>query len=262
MVEKRVIYELPGMKEVTRRNVVYHSDNDVPLTMDIYYPPSLPANSQLPAVIFVFGYSNSVLLERFGIKLKDSGQYVSWGQLAAASGLVAITYETTQPEKDIYSVLAYVRKNANTLQIDEARMGIWACSGNVPTALSVLVDASTDMKCSVLYYGIMFGWSGSNEMEELANRYGCAYPCKAQSVDNLSQEIPLLVIRTGEDNPQINKSIEYFVCEATKRNVPLTFVNYPKGQHGFDVKNDTVRSREIIKHTLAFLHEHLFKPMQ
>lgn len=75
-----------------------------------------------------------MVFERFGIKLKDSGQYVSWGQLAAASGLIAITYEATQPEKNIYSVLAYVRKNARTLQIDGDRMGIWACSRNVPAA--------------------------------------------------------------------------------------------------------------------------------
>jgi acetyl esterase/lipase len=261
MLEKRVIYEIPGMREVTKRSVIYASDNDVPLTMDIYYPHDLPATSQLPVVIFVFGFPNSVVLERFGIKLKDSGQYVSWGQLAAASGLIAITYETTQPEKDIYSVLAYVRKNARTLQIDGDRMGIWACSGNVPTALAVLVNASADLKCSVLYYGVMFDWGGSNEMEELTNRIEAAYPCKAKSVDNLSQEIPLFVVRTGEDNPQLNKSIAYFVCEAAKRNLPLTFVNYSKGQHGFDLENDTLASQEIIKHTLAFLHEHLFKPM-
>src|SRR5687768_2684041 len=107
----------------------------------------------------------------------------------------------------------------------------------------------------------MFDWGGANEMEELANRIGAAYPCKAESVDNLSQEIPLFVVRTGEDNPQLNKSIEYFVGEATKRNFPLTFVNYAEGQHAFDIENDTLASQEIIKHTLAFLHEHLFKPM-
>jgi hypothetical protein len=261
MLEKRVIYEIPGMREVTKSSVIYASDNNLPLTMDIYYPHNLSATSQLPVVIFVFGFPNSVVLERFGIKLKDSGQYVSWGQLAAASGLIAITYETTQPEKDIYSVLAYVRKNAKTLQIDGDRMGIWACSGNVPTALSVLVDASTRWKCSVLYYGAMFDWNGSSEMADMAIRRGFAYPCKTASVDNLSPEIPLFVVRTGEDNPQLNKSIAYFVCEAIKRNLPLTFVNYADGQHAFDLENDTLASQEIIKHTLAFLHEHLFNPM-
>ena len=85
MLEKRVIYEIPGMREVTKSSVIYASDNNLPLTMDIYYPHNLSATSQLPVVIFVFCFPNSVVLERFGIKLKDSGQYVSWGQLAAAS---------------------------------------------------------------------------------------------------------------------------------------------------------------------------------
>ena len=55
-LEKRVIYEIPGMREITRRSVIYASDNAVPLTMDIYYPHNLPATSQLPVVIFVFGF--------------------------------------------------------------------------------------------------------------------------------------------------------------------------------------------------------------
>jgi dienelactone hydrolase len=261
MLEKRVIYRIPEMDDVTKRHVVYQSDNDVPLTMDIYHPPNLLANSQFPAVIFVIGFPNSVMRERFGIKLKDAGQYVSWGQLAAASGIIAITYETTQPEKDIYSVLACIRKNAKALQIDGDRIGIWACSGNVPTALSVLMDKSIDLKCAVLYYGVMFDVNGSSEMEELAKRYGLSYPCKTGSVHSLSQETSLFVVRAGEDNPKLNKSIEGFVGEATKRNLPLTFVNYAEGQHSFDIENDTVSSQEIIKHTLAFLHEHLFKLM-
>jgi acetyl esterase/lipase len=260
MLEKRVIYELPGMKEVTKQSIIYASDHDIHLTMDIYYPPNLSPHSQLPAVIFVPGYPNSVILERFGIKLKNAGQYVSWGQLAAKSGMIAIIYETTQPEKEIYSVLTYIRKNATTLQIDGDRLGVWACSGNVPTALSVLIDPSTNMKCAVLYYGAMFDWNASHEMAKKADRSGFVYPCKAKSVDDLPQEIPLFVVRTGEDNLQLNQSIEHFVCKATKRNLPLTFVNYADGQHAFDVENSTRRSQEIIKQTLEFLHEHLFQP--
>jgi dienelactone hydrolase len=261
MLEKRVIYEIPGMQEGPRRTVVYGSDGNVPLTMDIYYPPTLPATSQQPAVVFVMGYPNAIVLERFGSKLKDAGQYVSWGQLVAASGMIAITYETTRPERDIYSVLAYARKNANILRIDSNRMGIWACSGNVPTALSALVNGYTDVKCAVLYYGVMFDRGGSNEMEALAAQYGSAYPCKAESVASLSQDTPLFVVRAGDDNPHLNKSIESFVCEATRLNLPLTFVNFSEGQHGFDLENDTGPSREIVKHTLAFLQEHLFKAM-
>jgi acetyl esterase/lipase len=174
--------------------------------------------------------------------------------------MIAITYETAQPEKDIYSVLTYVRKNADSLQIDGARLGIWACSGNVPTALAVLVDASTNLKCAVLYYGAMFDWNESHEMSEKANRSGFAYPCKTKSVDDLHPETPLFVVRTGEDNARLNESIEHFVCEAIKRNLPLTFVNYSKGEHAFDLENDTIRSRGIIKHTLAFLNENLFQP--
>jgi hypothetical protein len=34
-------------------------------------------------------------------------------------------------------------------------------------------------------------------------------------------------------------------------------MSHPTGEHGFDILNDDERSREIIKATLAFIHEHL-----
>jgi hypothetical protein len=39
--------------------------------------------------------------------------------------------------------------------------------------------------------------------------------------------------------------------------MPLTFINYAGGEHGFDVRNDSPTSRTIIQQTLAFLVEHL-----
>lgn len=35
---------------------------------------------------------------------------------------------------DLQAVLQHVRSNARTLGIDENRIGLWACSGNVPLA--------------------------------------------------------------------------------------------------------------------------------
>jgi hypothetical protein len=91
-----------------------------------------------------------------GSRLKEMGQYISWGRLTAASGLVAITYETREPTVDIHELLAYVRQNVSSLGVDENRIGIWACSGNVPMALSVLMQETSDgLKCAVLYYGFM-----------------------------------------------------------------------------------------------------------
>lgn len=91
MLDKRVIYEIPGMRMVNKRTFVYISASVASLTVDIYYPPDLPAHSRPPVVVFVLGYPDSSIQERFGMKLKDAGQYVSWAELTAASGIIAVT---------------------------------------------------------------------------------------------------------------------------------------------------------------------------
>jgi dienelactone hydrolase len=68
---------------------------------------------------------------------------------------------------------------------------------------------------------------------------------------------PLFVAKAGLDRPFLRESIDEFVQIASERNIPITFMNHPGGEHGFDLLNDDARSREIIKATLAFLHEHL-----
>lgn len=68
---------------------------------------------------------------------------------------------------------------------------------------------------------------------------------------------PLFIAKAGQDREFLNDSIDEFCAVANARNVPLTFFNHPAGMHGFDILNDDARSREIIKATLAFLHEHL-----
>src|SRR4029077_11318898 len=50
--------------------------------------------SRLPAVVFVLGYSDLGARAIFGCRFKEMESFISWGRLAAASGLVGITYST------------------------------------------------------------------------------------------------------------------------------------------------------------------------
>ena len=77
-----VVYTLPEMDRVSVANITYKEG----LTMDVYYPPDFSFRSRLPAVVFV----NSGI-RHFGGDFRDQGQQISWGQLTAASGLIAIT---------------------------------------------------------------------------------------------------------------------------------------------------------------------------
>ncbi len=121
MTKKKVIYQMPKTDDVKiRKDIEYRVADTGVLTMDIYYPPDPKREARLPAVIFISGYPDPKFQIMLGCKLKDMESYISWGQLMAASGLVAITYTTgNEPVADIQALLQYVRHNSDVLGIDE-----------------------------------------------------------------------------------------------------------------------------------------------
>jgi hypothetical protein len=261
LANERVVYRIPDMDKVAvRLDVKYKTINDTELTMDLYYPPNLEISSRLPVVIFVNGFSDEVIQKRGGSKLKDMGQYKSWGKLTAASGLIGIAYETVQPDADIDSVIDYIRKNGSSLNIDADRMGMWACSGNVPTALSVIKQESREyLRCAVLYYGYMLTGDQKYQaqIDSMAQKYGF-YPGGLKDVEHLHHDVPLFIVRVGLDrNPNLNQTIDHFIHEAISRNDSIIFINYNDGRHAFDMNDDNDKSREIIKQTLEFTKTHL-----
>jgi dienelactone hydrolase len=68
---------------------------------------------------------------------------------------------------------------------------------------------------------------------------------------------PLLVVRAGQDDPELNAGIDRFVAAATDRGLPMELVVVPDGHHAFDVLDDDDASRAAIRRVLGFLSEHL-----
>lgn len=260
ITKKRVVYQIPGVAELTvRRDVQYRVTDAGALTMDLYYPPDVKRSAMTPAVVFVAGYPDPGFAAMVGCKLKEMGSYVSWGELTAASGLVAITYTNREPAADLHALLHYVRQNAADLGIDENRMGLWACSGNVPMALSVLIEEARDyLKCAVLCYGLMLDLDGATGVADAARQWGFANPCAGKSVADLRQDLPLFIVRAGQDEmPHLNETIDRFTSKALTCNLPITLVNHPTAPHAFDLMHDSETSREIIRQILGFMRFYL-----
>jgi len=259
LAKKRVVYELPGIDAVRiRRNVPYSTTEADTLKMDIYCPPESKNTSLQPAVIFVLGYPDRGLQGVFGCNAKEMGSYVSWAQLTAASGMIAITYTNEKPS-DVQSLLEYVIQNAESLRVDKQRIGLWACSGNVPMALGLLMEKSPNcIKCAALCYGFMLDAQGSTVVADASKQWGFANPCEDQSVEDLPGNKPLLIARAGKDQmPRLNETIDGFIARALAVNLPLTFVNHPEGPHAFDLMDDSEVSRQIIRQILEFLRFNL-----
>lgn len=258
--KKVVVYKIPGMDGVTvRRDVEYRVSDAGALNVDIYYPPDSKSGARIPAVVFVAGYPDPGFEMKVGCKFKEMGSSVSWGQLTAASGLIAITYTNREPAADIHALLEYIRHNAASLGIDENRIGLWASSGNVPNALSVLMQEPNDyLKCAVLCYGLMLDLDGYTHIAEAAGTWGFVNPCAGKSVADLPQGTPLFIVRAGQDQmPHLNETIDRFLDKALTCNLPVTFVNHAEAPHAFDLFHDSETSREVIRQILAFMQFHL-----
>lgn len=260
ITKRRVVYQIPGMDAViVRRDIQYRANETGALTMDIYHPPEWKKGVHVPAVVFVTGYSDVGFQKMLGCRLKEMESYISWAQLTAASGIAAVTYSATEPATDIQSLLEYVRENADSLGIDENRIGMWACSGNVPNALSILMqDARDYLKCAVLCYGILLDLEGYTSTAESAKLFGFVNPTAGKSLSDLPRDIPLFIARAGQDEmPHLNETLDRFVAGALSCNLRLTFANHPTGPHAFDVMHDSQTSRDVIRQILAFMRFHL-----
>jgi acetyl esterase/lipase len=190
--KKVVVYRIPGMDAVkVQRDVEYRATDASTLTMDIYYPPDLKSGARGPAVFFVAGYPDAGFQRILGCKFKEMGASVSWGRLTVASGMMAITYANREPVADLHALLQYVRQNAASFGIDENRVGVWASSGNVPLALSVLMREDREyLNCAVLCYGLMLDTERATHVAEAARRRGFVNPCAGRSVDDLPKDMP------------------------------------------------------------------------
>jgi acetyl esterase/lipase len=265
--KKRAVYSIPGMdRAVVRKDVVYRTTDAGPLTMDLYYPEEVASGARLPAVVFVAGYNDVGYEKMLGRKFKEMAMSVSWGQLAAASGLVAIAYTNREPAADLEALLQHLRQNAASLGIDERRIGVWACSGNVPLALAALMTHATNtrgadgsgLRCAALLYGYMLDLDRATGVADAAQMFRFTNPNAGRSMDDLPQDLPLFIVRAGQEQfAGLNDSIDRFVAKAIAGNRPITVVNHAAGVHSFDLLQDSEASREIIRQALGFMRSHL-----
>jgi acetyl esterase/lipase len=278
---KRVVYAIPYMEEATvQMDITYKTLDENELQMDVYYPSDYEGEARLPAVIFVHGDGPPEFLK----DAKDWGCYISWGQLVAASELIAVTFNHRSTEhltrlyeaaSDVDDLIAYVREHSGTLGIDAQRLGIWTCSAGSPLAFrSALRGAPPYVRSIVSYYGMTdlkvyydkpVGSSrGAGESDEPEQQFptftGEVFEefSAAAYVNKESGKIaPMLIVRAGLDNPVLNASIDRLLVATIINNINIDFMNHATGHHAFDIDDNNERSREIIRATLEFLKAHL-----
>jgi acetyl esterase/lipase len=227
---KAVALQLPGMHLAkVRRNLVYKPG----LRLDVYRPRS--STRRLPAVLFVHGRTGQQ-------SPKDWGQYVGWAQLAAASGLVGVTFNHLDDPADVAAAIRYVRANGARLGIDGTRLCVVGYSAGVhPALLLALKETQGRLRCAVGYYGSL-----DADLPQLSPREHLR-----------AGSLPILLAKAGNDVAWVNSSIDGFVAKARSVEAPVELVVHATGPHVFDVAKPDARTRAIMRRTLAFLRGHL-----
>lgn len=263
LYQRRVVYELPEMDRVAvRKDATYKHVDSLDLRMDLYSPPEQDARH--PAVILIAG-------DAWPETIKDSkewGVFVSRGQLIAASGMAAITFNHRSTASltrladvagDIDDLVAFVRTHAETFGIDGDRLALWAFSAGPPFGFhTALLEAPRYVRCLVSYYGIL---DLQHEREHIRPEVSDEILRDHSAIHHLTTRSeswpPFFIARAGRDMPHFNDSVDPFVMLAMEKNISLDLMTHPSGQHGFDTLDDDARSRQIIRGTLSFLQEHL-----
>jgi len=245
-----VVFSVPGMDQVQRqRDLTYKSLPSGTLLMDIYHPPP-PARQPLPAVVFVHGDGPADWLK----DIKDWGQYVSWGRLVAASGLIGVTFNHRSTERwtriadaaeDVDDLMATIRGRATEYGVDPSRLAVWVASAGGFLGARAAFDHRSSVRCLAVYYGLMEPVGGP-ELEKFS----------VKAVVN-QDGAPVLVARAGLDRPQLNEALDRFTDAALKAGLELEVHNHARGHHAFDVLDPGPRSSEIIARTIEFLKTNL-----
>jgi acetyl esterase/lipase len=229
-----LVYQTPDMNKVqVKANIEFRKVNDTSLKLDIYYPPGFNKKKNLPVVVFNNGAGS--------MDLPKWRAYKDWAKLVAANGMIAVNHQS-RPNRattvaDAGAALDYLEEHAAELNIDAERMGIWTCSGNARVGINLALRPGREfVRTLVVYYG------------------------GPDSIGQLRQDVPTLVVRAGLDAQFLNIGIENFMQTLLQQDARVEFINYLEGIHAFDLYNNTEESKSIIRRTVEFLKKHLNEP--
>lgn len=217
--EMRFYYPAPQPSEIrVTKDVAYGS-----LKMNVYRPAAAP-HSPLPALILFHAGAGDE---------RNSPFIRAWAEIVASQQIVAIQpdlqFETV--EHDFDAALDYLVANAAALGVDPDRIAVYAGSGNVSSALPLVMNPRrTSIKAAVMYYGVA-------------------------PVTEFRRDLPLLLVRAGLDRPPVNEELTALVSQAATQNAPVTLINYPGGHHAFEILDDSPATRALIDRTIAFVKE-------
>jgi acetyl esterase/lipase len=244
-----VFYSVPGMDAVrVERDIVFRSAGDTALKADIYLPA---ARGTYPVVVLASGGSVN--------DWRTAAFYTSFGRVLAAEGIAAVNYDkrlardrkaVPVASEDTLALVEYLKSNAAKYGLDTSRLCSWHFSAGGTVAGTMLGEKSP-ATCVVLTYAIASFGEGD------ADAALAPYSALVQARERGDRFPPTLVVRAGRDAKTLNDSLDALVAAVVAKNGPVSMINYPAGDHGFEILNDTDETRRVIAQSIAWVKSQL-----
>ena len=116
-----------------------------------------------------------------------------------------------------------------------------------------------EITCAVFCCGYMLDLHGATSVADMQKIYPFANPCAGKSIDDVRRDVPMLVVRAGQDQFGVNESLDSFIGAALDKDLPVRLINHAGAPHAFDLFDDSEATREIIREILRFMQFHLSK---
>jgi acetyl esterase/lipase len=244
-----VFYTVPGMDAVrVEREIVFATAGATTLKADVYLPA---ARGTYPVVVLVSGGAVN--------DWRTSAFYTSFARVLAAQGLAAVNYDkrlardrnaVPEASHDSLTLVDYLKSHAAKYGLDTSRLCSWHFSAGGTVAGTMLGEQSP-ASCVVLTYAMLSLGPGDQD-PRLA-----PHSALVQARERADRFPPTLVVRAGRDSKMLNDSIEAFVAAALSKNAPVSLINYPAGDHGFEILNDTEETRRVIAQSIEWVKSRL-----
>ncbi len=233
------------------------------LTLDVYRPPG-HAGERLPAVVVVHGDGPERVIEDF----KEWGQVTSWARNIAAYGAAAVTFDHSSTEMlakprvfadEVDALIDYLRDHDDELGIDGDRLCLFTLSSASPFALrTALRDKPSYLRCLVIFYGAMAIQAFPGDRADQVPPAILDEFDLARYLEEAPERVPPILLAQGaRDYPVLNEALDAFARRAEALGIEVQTFTHPQGDHAFDLGNNDLESRRIVRAALEFMVEKL-----
>ncbi|HJU89850.1 MAG TPA: alpha/beta hydrolase [Gemmatimonadaceae bacterium] len=248
-----LVLRVPGADRVQAQpDLAYRTVNDSALRMDLYLP-RLTSPGRPPVVVLNSGASDARKWQGF----------VDLARIASLNGIAAVNFakryergRLLEGADDLRALLTLLREKGDSLGVDGRRVCIWGFSGG-GLLIPVGMTAGEQIRCLVGYYPAIDLRTILPMLPEAQRDSARRTLSAIDLLEGGARMPPMLLVRAGRDRAELNEQIERVAAAAAASKQPVELIEYPNGQHGFDVADDTDESRAIIRRTVEFVRQQL-----